>query len=61
VLECQVGEATEGVSEQEADTYLAEIFDEAYAREDVAAQDILAERGYDCGWKELQEESRGKE
>ena len=61
VLECQVGEATEGMSEQEADTYLAEAFDEAHAREDAAAQDILAERGYDCGWKELQEESWGKE
>ena len=54
VLECQVGEATEGMSEQEADTYLAEVFDEAHNREDAAAQDILAENGYDCGWKELQ-------
>ena len=54
VLECQVGEATEGMSEQEADTYLAEVFDEAHSGVDVAAQDILAERGYDCGWKELQ-------
>ena len=53
VLECQVGEATEGMSEQEADTYLAGVFDEAHNREDVAAQDILAERGYDCSWKEL--------
>ena len=53
VLECQVGEATAGMSEQEADTYLAGVFDEAHNREDVAAQDILAERGYDCSWKEL--------
>ncbi len=57
VLECQVGEATAGMSEQEADTYLAEVFAEAHTGEEVAAQDILAERGYDCGWKELQEES----
>jgi predicted metal-dependent peptidase len=61
VLECQVGEATEGMSEQEADTYLAEVFGEAHARENVAAQDILAERGYDYGWKELQECSWEKE
>lgn len=61
VLECQVGEATEGMSEQEADNYLAEVFGEAHARENVAAQDILAERGYDCGWKELQESSWEKE
>ena len=60
VLECQVGEATEGMSAQEADTYLAEVFDEAHTGEEVAAQDILAERGYDCGWKELQA-SRGEE
>ena len=60
VLECQVGEATEGMSEQEADAYLAEVFDEAHTGEEVAAQDILAERGYDCGWKELQA-SRGEE
>ena len=61
MLECQVSEATEGMSKQEADTYLAEVFAEAHAREDVAAQDIFAEFGYDCGWNELQEESRGKE
>ena len=61
VLECQLGEATEGMSEQEADTYLAEVFDEAHASENVAAQDILSERGYDCGWKELQESSWEKE
>ncbi len=54
VLECQVSRATAGMSEQEADTYLAEVFDEAHSREDVAAQDILADRGYDCGWEELQ-------
>ncbi len=54
VLECQVGEATAGMSEQEADTYLAEVFDEAHTGEEVAAQDIFAKRGYDCGWKELQ-------
>ena len=61
VLECQVGEATEGMSEQEADTYLAGVFDEAHNREDVAAQDILAERGYDCGWKNLHASSWEKE
>jgi hypothetical protein len=60
VLECQVGEATAGMSEQEADAHLAEVFDEAHTGEEVAAQDILAERGYDCGWKELQA-SRGEE
>ncbi len=61
VLECQIGEATAGMSKQEADTYLAEVFGEAHAREDVAAQDILAERGYDCGWEELQASSWEKE
>ncbi len=51
---CQVSEATTGMSEQEADAYLAEIFAEAHALVGVSAQDVLAERGYDCGWKELQ-------
>ena len=61
VLECQVGEATKDMSKQEADTYLAEVFDEAHNSEDAAAQDIFAERGYDCGWKELQASSWEKE
>ena len=61
VLECQVGEATADMSKQEADTYLAEVFGEAHASERYAAQDILAERGYDCGWEELQGSSWEKE
>lgn len=56
-----MGEATEGMSEQEADTYLAKVFDEAHTREDFAAKDILAERGYDCGWEDLQGSIGGKE
>ena len=60
VLECQVNEATASMTEQEADTYLAEVFEEARTREDAAAQDVFAEHGYDCGWEELQA-SLGKE
>ncbi len=50
ILNCQLTRATGG-DQQEADVLFDEVFAEAMERGGgVSVQDILAERGYDCGW-----------
>ena len=66
ILQCQEEQATPNMSEEQREAYMREVGQEAYSRSfsgyttvppeglegTVYVQDVLAERGYDCGWAE---------
>ncbi len=55
ILSCQLNEASGG-NESQADAIFNEAFAEAQQRgTGTTIQDVLSERGYDCGWVEYQE------
>src|SRR5919202_3047903 len=69
ILLCQEEQATAGMSEGQREAYMRGVGQEAYSRSfsgyttvppeglegTVYQQDVLAERGYDCGWAEYKE------
>jgi hypothetical protein len=66
ILLCQEEQATAGMNEEQREAYMVDVGQEAWSRSfseyttvppeglqgTVSQQDVLAERGYDCGWAE---------
>ena len=72
ILQCQEEQATADMSEGQREAYMRGVGQEAYSRSfsgytavppeglegTVYQQDVLAERGYDCGWAGYKERTR---